>query len=115
MTQKKLVLKDQSVIENGSASRMNNQLLVSVPGNDLANAFATFSDAQKTETIEAYYSVYKKTFHGFTELFSVQYFEDQNEVHVWLKGENISEESEYTVPEEYLPESMRTKKVESNE
>ena len=104
----KIVLKDGTEFLNGSASRSNNELLIIISGRDIVDATVTFSDPDKTEEIVCYYSVYKKTYFGFTQMYSVQYFSDEDQVHIWLKGamDTISEMSEYTVPEEYLPESM---------
>ena len=110
----KIILKDGTEILGGLVSRMNERLMVNVPGNDLVSAATLFSDPNKTSEIVFYYSVYKKTYFGFTQMYSVQYFADGDYVQVWLKGDadSVSENTEYTVPEEYLPESMRTKQEE---
>lgn len=113
----KIILKDGTEILNGVVSRMNDVLMVNVPGNDLVGVATLFSDPGKTLEIVFYYSVYKKTFFGFTQMYSVQYFADEDYVQVWLKGDtdSVSENSEYTVPEEYLPESMRTTQEEKED
>lgn len=117
--EEKLVLKDGTEIIGGQASRLHNELMITVPGNEIVEATLTFSDPEKTEEIISYSSVYKRTYRGFTQLSSVQLDVSGESVQVWLKGnaESVEEKSEYTVPEEYLPESMRTKKQEeeSNE
>ena len=103
----RLVLKDNTEIENGFASKSSrNQLMVRIPGNDMTGAVITFSNAEKTETIICYYSIYKTTYTGFTEMYSVQYFEDGDYVEMWLKpaeGVETTVEQEITVPKEYVP------------
>ena len=104
----KLVLKDGTEILDGFASKSsNNQLMVRIPGNEIVETTIEFSDPNKTEEIVCYFSVYKNTYIGYTDIFSIQYFADENYVEVWLKGENTSTKQEFTVPKEYLPEQMR--------
>ena len=105
--QNKLVLKDGTEIIDGFASKSSrNQLMVRVPGSNLAEAAITFSDPNKTETIICYYSIRKTTYTGFTDMYTVQYFADEDYVELWLKpkeGVETSVEQEITVPAEYVP------------
>ena len=114
----KIVLKDGTEILNGSASRTGTDLMVTIPGSDIVQATLTFSNPEKTAEIICYFSVYKTSFENFTNLYSVQYFADRDCVEVWLKGEAEKAKETmlgYTVPEEYLPESMRTRKQEETD
>lgn len=103
----KLVLKDGTEIKNGFASKSSrNQLMVRIPGNDIVQATLTFSNPEKTSTIVCYYSVYKTTYTGYTNMYTVQYFADENYVELWLSpvdGAQTSTEQEITVPKEYMP------------
>lgn len=102
--QNKLVLKDGTEIINGFASKSSaNRLMIRIPGNNLASAAVEFSDRTKTETIICYFSINKTTYTGFTDMYSVQYFADENYVEIWLNGENTSIKEEITVPVEYIP------------
>lgn len=108
----KLVLKDGTEIIDASASRADDRLLISIPGNNLAEAALTFSDPEKTEEIQSYFGVKKHTFYGFTDMRVLQYMEPSNSMEIWMKGTDVSDESEYTVPEAYLPKDMRTQNQE---
>jgi hypothetical protein len=103
----KLVLKDGTEIQGGSASRSsNNELMIRVPGKDLVNLAVLFSDPNKTEEIVSYVSVYKYTYTGFTEMYSIQYFTNEDRTEIWLKPQKdakISMTRELTVPKEYMP------------
>lgn len=107
MEQQKLVLKDGTEIIDGYASKSsNNNLMIRIPGNDLVQAAITFSDPNKTETIISYYSIYKYTYTGYTDMYTVQYFSDENYVELWLKPDKDEEATvkrELTVPAEYVP------------
>ena len=108
----RLILKDETVIHNGFASKSSDdQLMVRVLGNDLVQAAVMFSDPNKTQTIIQYYSIYKYTYTGFTDMYSIQYFSDDDYVEIWLKPEKDvtpTMEKEITVPQEYVPEEERT-------
>lgn len=106
----KIVLNDGSVIEGGSiAKSTDKQIMVTVPGEDIVQATITFGNPAKTEKMEFYYSVYKITFRNFTTVGSVAVDSYKHAVHVYISGENGTIEREYTVPEIYLPEEMRTR------
>ena len=112
----KLLLKDNTEIENGFASKSSrNQLMVRLPGNDMAQAVTIFSNPEKTETIICYYSIYKTTYTGFTDMYSIQYFADDDYTELWLKpveGVETSTEQEITVPKEYIPFEVTKKEGE---
>ena len=116
----RLVLKDGTVIKDGFASRSSrDQLMVRVPGNDLVKAATDFSNSEKTETIICYYSIYKTTFTGYTIIYSVQYFADEDYVEMWLEpaeGTKTSMKQEITVPKEYVPfvEAPEAEEVQQN-
>lgn len=103
----KLVLKDGTEIKNGFASKSSrNQLMIRIPGNDLVNAAIQFGDPNKTEEIVCYYSIYKTTYIGFTIMYTIQYFADDDYVELWLKpAEDVTAttEQEIIVPKEYIP------------
>lgn len=111
----KLVFKDGTEVINGFASKTssNEKLMLRIPGNDLVNATLLASNPEKTGEITCYYGVTKTVYSGFTSLFSIQFFADENYVEVWLKGENTSTHQEYTVSEMYLPEQWRTHNEEA--
>lgn len=104
----KLILKDGTEIIGGRASRSsNNELMIRIPGNNIIEAAIMFSDPNKTETIVSYESIYKRTFVGFTEMYTIQYFSYENYTELWLKPPKDGETSidkELTVPKEYVPE-----------
>lgn len=98
----KIIFKDGPEIEGGGAYKSSNdQLMVRIPGKDLMAAATLLSNPEKTAEIVFYTSIYKYTYKGFTELYSIQVFE--NYVEGWLKGENTNLEKEVTVPKEYVP------------
>lgn len=109
----KLVLKDGTEIKDGFASKSSrNQLMIRVPGNDLVDAAVKFNDPNKTETIICYFGIHKTTYFGFTIMYSVQYFADDNYIELWLKpAENVTTntEQEIIVPTEYVPYEVRNK------
>ena len=89
--------------------------MVRLPGNDMAQAVTIFSNPEKTETIICYYSIYKTTYKGFTDMYSVQYFADEDFTELWLKpaeGVETSTEQEITVPKEYIPLEVTNKEGE---
>ena len=103
----KLVLKDGTEIKDGFASRSSrDQLMVRVPGNDIVKATLEFSDPEKTSIIVCYYSVYKTTYTGYTHIYSVQSFSEENYVEMWIEpvdGAKTSMKQEIIVPKEYIP------------
>lgn len=112
----KLVLKDGTEIINGFASKSSrNQLMVRIPGNNLAQAAIEFSNPEKTGTIICYYSIYKTTYVGYTNMYTVQYFEDSDYTEIWLKpveGAETSVTEEIIVPGEYVPYENASSAVE---
>lgn len=110
----KIILNDGTIIEGGVVSPAGKkQIFVSVPKNDIVRTVSLFSDFNKVEEITFYSSVYKRVYSGYTQLGSVNIADD--EIQLYLNGENGSVEVSYTVPEEYLPEEMRTKGDDNNE
>ena len=102
--QNKLVLNDGTEIIDGFASKSSsNHLMLRIPGNDLASAAVEFSNKEKTKEITCYFGINKTVYTGFTNMYSIQYFSEENYVEVWLDGENTSVKKSYTVPEEYIP------------
>jgi len=102
--QNKLVLKDGTEINDGFASKSSaNHLMIRIPGNNLTAAVIEFSNKNKTEIIECYYSINKATYIGFTDMYSAQYFSDEDYIELWLNGESTSVKQELTVPAEYVP------------
>ena len=103
----KLVLKDGTEIIGGFASKSSrDQLMIRIPGNNLAQAAIEFSNPEKTGTIICYYSIYKTTYVGYTNMYTVQYFEESDYVEIWLKPAEDVETSiteEIVVPAEYVP------------
>ena len=106
----KLVLADGTEIEGGRASKSSrNQLMIRVPGDNLIEYAVMFSDPNKTETIVCYYSIYKATFTGYTYMYSIQYFKEENYVELWLmpvEDVETSYKKEVIVPKEYVPEEV---------
>lgn len=105
--QNKLVMNDGTEIIDGFISKSSrNQLMVRVPGSDLAQAATIFSNTEKTKVMTCYYSIYKTTYIGYTVMYSIQYFEDGDYVEIWIKPEEdaiTSAEQEIIVPGEYVP------------
>lgn len=103
----KLVLKDGTEIVGGIASRSsNNELMIRVPGKNMVTLAILFSDPKKTEEIVYYSGVYKYTYIGFTEMYSIQYFTNEERTEIWLKpmaDAKSSTSRELTVPKEYMP------------
>ena len=67
-----------------------------------------FGDPNKTQIMVCYSGIYKRTFKGYTRIASASVDADNNKTHIYMTGENGSIETEYTVPEIYLPEEMRS-------
>lgn len=105
--QNKLVLNDGTEIIDGFASKSSrNQLMVRIPGKDIVQVTLIFSNAENTKEITCYYSIYKTTYKGYTDMYSVQYFADEDYVELWLrpgKDSETSSEQEITIPESYAP------------
>ena len=103
----KLVLKDGTEIKDGFASKSSrNQLMIRVPGDNIVQSTLIFSNAENTKEIICYYSIYKTTYKGYTDMYSVQYFVDENYVELWLrpgKDSETSSKQEITVSESYVP------------
>ena len=112
----KIVLKDGTEIKDGFASKSSrNQLMIRIPGDEMTQAVITFSNPEKTETIICYYSIYKTTYTGFTDMYSVQYFADDDYIEIWLKPADDAEtsmEQEIVVPKEYVPMEVKSKEGE---
>ena len=109
----RIVMNDGSIVEGGSISKCGEkQIIVTIPGEDIVQATILFGNPARTQKMEAYYSVYKNTYEGFTNVGSVGVDSYEHTVHVYLSGENGTIKNEYTVPEIYLPEAMRTKPAE---
>lgn len=110
----KIVLNDGTTIEGGVVSPAGNkQIFISIPGNDIVRVASLFSDYNKVEEITFFSSIYKRVYRGYTQLGSIAIY--NNEIQLYMNGENGSVEVTYTVPEEYLPEEMRTKGADNNE
>ncbi len=114
--QNKLVLNDGTEIINGFASKSSrNQLMIRVPGNDIAQVALLFSDHEKTKEITCYYSIHKTVYTGYTDMYTVQYFSDGDYVEVWLcpyENSETSVKQEITVPEEYVFTELNTEEGE---
>ena len=111
--QNKLILNDGTEIIDGFASKSSaNRLMIRIPGNDLASAAIEFSNKEKTRVITCYYSISKTTYTGFTDMYSVQYFADENYVEIWLNSEDGSVKKELTVPAEYVPAEVNNYDME---
>ena len=108
----KIILNDGTTIEGGVVSPAGNkQIFISIPGNDIIRAVSLFSDYNKVEEIIFFSSIYKRVYKGYTQLGSVAIYDD--EIQLYMNGESGSVKTTYTVPEEYLPEEMRTKGLKS--
>lgn len=107
MEQNRIVLYDGTTIKDGFASRSSrNQLMVRVPGSDIASAVILFGDPEKTQEIVCYYGIHKTTYIGYINMYSAQYFADEKYVELWLQPPEdgkTSMEQEITVPKEYVP------------
>ena len=102
----RVVLNDGTTYSGASASMAGNghQLLVSVPGDGMVQLALAFSDPEKISKIVCFNGVYKYTYTGFTELYSIQHFDEDNSVELWLRGGNATKTRELIVPKEYVPE-----------
>ena len=118
MFMNKIVLYDGTEIDGGLAVKNagTNQLFVSIPGTDITQAAIVFGNQEKTQTIICYSGIYKYTYNGYNQISSIGIDTYENKLHIYLTGSELSNEFEYTVPEEYLPEEMRNNSsVEVNE
>lgn len=84
------------------------KIYVEIPGTNLVQAMAAFTNSSKTLKLEYYFSVYKYTYNNFTTLVSASVDTDRQLISIYMTGSNVSKTMSYTVPEQYLPESMRT-------
>lgn len=113
---KKIVLNDETEIENGSISvAFNQQILVIVPGKDIVQATLTFSNPDKTREMVFLNGVFKTTYKNFTTISSVGVQETANETHVYMTGENTSVEPGYTVSDLYAPKDLLNPETLSQE
>ena len=105
----KIVLNDGTEITGGSISRSEvNQILVSVPGDNLVENAILFNNSEKTLEMSCYYSIYKETYHGYTTIDSIAVSAFDHTVQIYMSGENASFEKELTVPEQYAPWAVDT-------
>ena len=113
----KIVLNDGTEIENGLiAIDSPKQIFVSIPGTNIVEATLRFCNHENTKVMVCYDSIYKRTFKGFTHFSSVYVNTNQDVIEMHLSGDDVSVETEHTVPEIYLPEEMRTNtEVTNNE
>ena len=104
----KIVLNDGTEIKKGRiAVDFNKQILVIIPGTDIVQATLTFSDPNKTEKMEFYRGITKTTYNGYTSIKSMSVRQEDNETNIYMIGENGSVDTEFTVPDIYLPEEFR--------
>ena len=103
----RIILKNGTEIFGALASRSSdNHLMVRIPGENILDDAILFGNHENTETIICYFSIYKITYTGYTDMYSIQYFAEENYVEIWLKpaeGVETSIDKEITVPREYLP------------
>lgn len=113
----KIVLNDGTEIENGLiAIDSTKQVFVSIPGTNIVEATLRFCNHENTKVMICYDSVYKRTYKGFTHFSSVYVNTAMDRIELYMNGDDVSVENEYTVPEIYLPEEMRTNtEVTNNE
>ena len=72
MSDQRLILKDNTVLEGSECGYANNHLWCWVKGISMAEAFAIFSDPNKTSEIRFQYGSTEDTYTGFTKLTLVQ-------------------------------------------
>lgn len=72
MSDRRLILKDGTVMEEGECGYSRNHLWCWVKGITMAEAFAIFSNPDKTSEIRFQYGSTEDTYTGFTELTAVQ-------------------------------------------
>ena len=84
------------------------RIYASIPGNDIVQAALLFGDSEKTRVMICYTGVFKITYTGFTNINSIGIDDFNDKTNIYLNGEDVNIKKEYTVPEEYLPEEMRT-------
>lgn len=113
----KIVLNNGFEIQDGVISQDGpKRVLVIIPEKDIVQAALLFGDSEKTKIMVFYTSVYKYTYTGYNTINSMSVDPDRNKTLIYLSGEDTHVEHEYTVPEIYLPEEMRTtSSVEVNE
>lgn len=99
----KIVLNDGTEVVGGMISKSGKkQVLVSIPGNDIATAAILFSNPEKTQKMTCYFSIYKYEYTGYTIFNSLSIDDLSNKIRVYISGENVSSESSYSVPEIYV-------------
>ena len=79
----RLILNDETVIEDGSAGFAGGLLWLSVPLT-MQDAARVFFDPEKTAEIEYQYGEMNETFTGFTECITLQ-LTDRNTVNVCMR------------------------------
>ena len=109
----KIVLNNGFEIPDGVISQDGSKrVLVIIPGEDIVQAALLFGDSEKTKVMVFYTSVYKYIYTGYDTINSMSVDSDRHKTLIYLSGENTHVEREYTVPEIYLPEEMRTNSSE---
>ena len=102
----KIVLKDGTELQNGIISKVtDNQIYVKIEGMSLAKVFSMFNNPKKTEYMEYSNDIYLYKFQGFTTITSIGVDRNEN-VEVYMTGENISMHIKNLIPKEYLPKEM---------
>lgn len=82
------------------------QLLCTIPGNDIVQFATLFGNPENTEEISYESGFFIYFYFGFTKLISLTADNEGMLIRLGAEGETGTKK-EYAVPEEYVPESLR--------
>lgn len=105
-------LKNGAVFSNSilSYETSGNQLLLTIPGNDIVQFATLFGNPKNTEEISYESGFFRDYYFGYTRLISLTAAGDGSMIiRLGAEGET-STKKEYAVPEEYVPEYLRLPK-----
>lgn len=115
------------IVLNNGIERINSSIsidgekrvFICIPGEDIVEATLLFANPESTRVMIYFTDAYKITFNGYIKIDSISLYVDPNtrihQVHIYMSGDEVSHSTEYIIPEEYLPESMRTHTEEVTE
>ena len=88
MNGRKLILNDGTVIEDGTCGQADGVLWCYLPDGDIRQAFALFSDPEKTARIRFIYGEMEDVYEGYTDLTAIAAGQD-GEIRVQLRKTEV--------------------------
>lgn len=103
----KIILNDGTEIAGGMISKSGGeQILVSIPGDDIVQAAIIFGDPNKTKKMLYTFGIFEYEYKNFINMGSLSVDKIDYKVRIYMTGENTEIKSSYTVPEIYVPKDI---------